>query len=436
MKKLKVTIIGGGSGYTPELVKEFIHRHQLMPVDELWLVDVEEGKEKLETIANLSKRIIKKENSSIKLYYTTNRKDALKDSDFVVTQFRAGQMKSRVTDENIPLKYNTIGQETNGAGEMLYAFRMIPVMLDIVKDMEDLCPNAWLINFANPAGILVEAVLKYSQWKKIISICNGPLNITNSIAKALDVSRDRLYVEFVGLNHLIFAKEVYLDGQDITDKVIETINLGQHRIDNPGVSNWDPTFLKRLGMIPMSYLQYYWKTAEVLKEEQHAATSTGTRAIVAKKQENNLFEIYKDPQLDTVPDELYQRGGAGYSACACDLIYSIYSDRRDIQTVNTANHGAISNLDATDVAEINCVITSKGPIPLVTGQLPVAVNGIIQEMKSFEKLVCEAAVTGSYETALLALTINPLVHSDLDAKKMLDEMFLANKEYLPQFHLK
>ncbi len=435
MRKIKIVVIGGGSGYTPELVRELRDRYQDMPVREIWLVDVEEGKEKLKINFSLCQRILKKKNSHISLYATINRHEALKDADFVLTQFRAGQMASRTIDENIPLKYNSIGQETNGAGEMLYAFRMIPVMIEIVHEMEKLCPKAWLINFANPAGMLSEAVLRYTKWTRIISICNGPLNIVNSIAKALDVSRDRLFVEFVGLNHLIFAKEIYLDGENITDKVIEIVNKKEHKVDNPRVSDWDPDFLRALGMIPISYLQYYWKTPEVLAEEKHAAKTTGSRSIVALKQEKKLFEIYKQPDLDVVPPELFQRGGAGYSACACELIYSIYSDRRDIQTINTANRGAITNLDEEDVAEINCVITSKGPIPLTIGKLPASVNGIIQEMKSFEKVACEAAVTGSYEKALLALTINPLVHSDKNAKKILDEMLLADEKYLPQFDL-
>lgn len=435
MKKLKIAIIGGGSGYTPELVKEFIERYPKMPISELWLVDVEAGEDKLSIITELSKRIVKKQKSEIVVHQTTNRKEALKDADFVLTQFRAGQMEARVLDENIPLKYGSIGQETNGPGEMLYAFRMIPVMLDIVKEMEEYCPEAWLINFANPAGMLVEAVLNYTNWTKIISICNGPLNMENAIAKALGVERERIFVEFVGLNHLFFTKSIYLDGKEVTPKVLSILNEGAHRIDNPGVGNWDSKFLQSLGMIPMSYLQYYWKTKEVVAEEQEAASTAGSRAIVAKKQEQSLFEIYQDPKLDYVPKELAMRGGAGYSNCACNLIYSIYSDKRDVQTVNTANCGAILDLEMDDVVEVNCLITNKGPIPLVTGKLPIAIRGIIQEVKSFEKIAVKAAVTGDYEAALLALTINPLVYSDVDAKKMLDEMLVANEEHLPQFDI-
>lgn len=436
MKSIKIVIIGGGSGYTPELVNELINRYKKMPVSEVWLVDVEEGQEKQQIVASLARRMVSKAKLDFPIYTTINRTDALENADYVITQFRAGQMSSRMIDERIPLKYNSIGQETNGAGELMYAFRMIPVMLELVKEMETYCPNAWLLNFANPASILSEAVLNHSNWKRIISICNGPLNMEYDIAKILNVERERLYVTFVGLNHLIFAKEIYLDGVDITDKVVSLVADKNCHVDNPGVSPWDEEFLKGLGMLPMSYLQYYWKTSEVVKEEHEAANITGTRAVVAKQKENELFEVYKDEGLDTVPELLYSRGGSGYSRCACNLLYSIYSDKRDVQTVNTANCGALKELRDSDVVEVNCLITNHGPIPLTTGEVPSKVQGIITQVKTFERLVCEAAVAGDYHKALVALTVNPLIPSDNEARKMLDEMLILNKEYLPQFHIK
>lgn len=434
-KKLKVVTIGGGSGYTPELIKGFIDRYEEMPITEIWLVDVEEGAEKLAIITNLAQKIIDQSGYPIQLISTLDRREALQEADFVLTQIRAGQLKSRVKDENIPLQYQFVGQETNGPGELLNAFRTIPVMIQICKEMEALCPKAWLINFANPAGMLAEAVLNHTNWEKMISICNGPLNIEHAIADALNVQRKRIYVEFVGLNHLVFAKKILLDGKEVTDIVVGRLANAEIPIDNPGVSNWDSDFLKGIGAIPMSYLQYYWKTDEVVKEEQQAANGQGSRAVVAQKLERELFEIYAKADLTEVPKLLSKRGGAGYSECACDLILSIYSDKRDIQTVNTRNNGAIAELEMTDVVEVNCIITKAGAIPLTTGNLPTQLNGIIQQIKSFEKVACEAAVTGDYKKAVVAMTINPLVSSDTKAKKILDEMLLANEAYLPQFDL-
>lgn len=434
-KKLKVVTIGGGSGYTPELVKGFITRYEEMPIDELWLVDVKEGAEKLAIITKLCQKIIDKSGCPIQLRSTLNRREALNDADFVLTQIRAGQLSSRVKDENIPLKYRFVGQETNGPGELLNAFRTIPVMIDICTEMEVLCPDAWLINFANPAGMLAEAVLNHTNWEKMISICNGPLNIEHAIADALGVDRKRVFAEFVGLNHLVFAKRILLDGKEVTASVVDQLVRGEVKIDNPGVSNWDADFLTGIQAIPMSYLQYYWKTDEVLKAEHQAANNEGSRAVVAKKLEKELFSVYADSDLDDVPGILSQRGGAGYSECACDLILSLHTDKRDVQTVNTRNMRAIDNLALSDVVEVNCLITKAGPIPLTTGKLPDALNGLIQQMKAFEKVACEAAVTGDYQKALVAMTINPLVSSDSKAKAILDEMLIANEEYLPQFDL-
>ena len=197
---------------------------------------------------------------------------------------------------------------------------------------------------------------------------------------------------------------------------------------------WQPEFLKKLGMVPIGYLRYYYQTSLMLAEQQLAAKTEGTRAEVVKRVEHELFELYKDEQLDTKPPQLEQRGGAYYSEAACNLICSIYTDKRDIQTVNTRNNGAIADIDPDSAVEVNCVITKQGPIPLVTGPLPVPIKGLVQQIKSFERMAAEAAVTGDYQTALLAMTINPLVPSDSDAKAMLDDLLQAHGEYLPQFN--
>lgn len=186
-KGIKIVTIGGGSSYTPEFVEGLIKRHKELPVRELWLVDIEKGKEKLEIVGNLAKRMVKKAGLPITIYTTFDRKEALKDADFVTTQMRVGLLEARIKDERIPLKHGMIGQETNGAGGLFKALRTIPVLLEIAEQMHELCPNAWLINFTNPAGIVTEAVMKYSQHKKIIGVCNVPINTKMTIATLLDV---------------------------------------------------------------------------------------------------------------------------------------------------------------------------------------------------------------------------------------------------------
>ncbi|KEP26252.1 6-phospho-beta-glucosidase [Bacillus zhangzhouensis] len=432
---IKIVTIGGGSSYTPELVEGFIKRYHELPVKELWLVDIEAGQEKLNIVGALAKRMVEKAGLPIEVHLTLDRRAALKDADFVTTQFRVGLLEARAKDERIPLKYGVIGQETNGPGGLFKGLRTIPVILEIVKDMEELCPDAWLVNFTNPAGMVTEAVLRYTNLKKVVGLCNVPIGIKMGIAKALDVDVERIEVQFAGLNHMVYGLDVYLDGVSIMDQVLDELGNpnSQWSMKNIEAKNWEPSFVKGLGVIPCPYHRYYYKTKDMLEEEQKAAQEKGTRAEVVQQVEQELFELYKDPDLSIKPPQLEKRGGAYYSDAACNLISSIYNDKHDIQPVNTVNRGAIASIPAESAVEVNCIITKDGPKPIATGDLPVAVRGLVQQIKSFERVAAEAAVTGDYETALVAMTINPLVPSDEIAKQMLDEMLEAHREYLPQF---
>ncbi|MBC1457354.1 6-phospho-beta-glucosidase [Listeria newyorkensis] len=435
-KTLKIATIGGGSSYTPELIEGFINRYDELPISELWLVDVEEGREKLEIVGALAKRMVEKAGVPIEIHLAMDREEALNDADFVTTQFRVGRLEARMLDESIPLKYDVIGQETNGPGGLFKGLRTIPVILDICRDIERLCPDAWLVNFTNPAGMVTEAVLRYSNITKVVGLCNGPIGIEKGIAKELGVDTSRIYVEFAGLNHMVFAKNVYLDGKNVTPTVMEKMTKNEDGISLKNIADvgWDPLFLNTLGMVPIGYLRYYYQTSIMLAEQKAAVAKEGTRAEVVKRVETELFELYKNLDLAEKPKQLEQRGGAYYSEAACNLIHSIYNDKRDIQTVNTRNNGAVAGIDPDSAVEVNCVITSQGPIPLTTGPLPIAVNGLVQSIKSFERLAAEAAVTGDYNTALLAMTINPLVPSDEVAHQLLDELLEAHQAYLPQFN--
>lgn len=434
-KGLKIATIGGGSSYTPELVEGFIKHYDELPIHELWLVDIEEGKEKLEIVGNLAKRMIKKAGLPIEVHLTLDRRAALKDADFVTTQFRVGLLDARAKDERIPLKYGVLGQETNGPGGLFKGLRTIPVILDICREMEELCPNAWLINFTNPAGMVTEAVLRYSNIKRVVGLCNVPIGMEMGVARLLDVDHSRVRITFAGLNHMVFGLDVFLDGVSVKDKVMDLLTNPDNEITVKNIEalGWEPEFLKALNVLPCSYHNYYYKSSDMVEKELTASKEQGTRAEVVKKLEAELFELYKDPNLDIKPPQLEKRGGAYYSDAAVRLIHSIYTDKKDIQPVNTINNGAIAGIPADSAVEVSCIITKEGPIPLVIGELPVAVRGLIQQIKSFERVAAEAAVTGDYNTALLAMTINPLIANDRVGKLILDEMLEAHKEYLPQF---
>lgn len=434
-KGVKIVTIGGGSSYTPELVEGFIKRYDELPVRELWLVDIEAGKEKLEIVGSLAKRMVEKAGLPIEVHLTLDRRAALKDADFVTTQFRVGLLEARAKDERIPLKYNVIGQETNGPGGLFKGLRTIPVILEICKDIEELCPEAWLVNFTNPAGMVTEAILRYSNIKKVVGLCNVPIGMRMGIAKSLNVEPERVQVNFAGLNHMVYGLDTFVDGVSVQDQVIEAMANPDNALTMKNISglSWEPDFIRGLGVIPCGYHRYYYKTDEMLQEELEKAETDGTRAEVVQRLEKELFELYKDETLDSKPPQLEKRGGAYYSDAACSLINSIYNDKRDIQPVNTRNNGAIASIPDDSAVEVNCVITKEGPKPISVGDLPVAVRGLVQQIKSFERVAAEAAVTGDYNTALLAMTINPLIPSDKLAKQILDEMLEAHKEHLPQF---
>ncbi|MYL57699.1 6-phospho-beta-glucosidase, partial [Virgibacillus halodenitrificans] len=209
---LKVVVIGGGSSYTPEIIEGLIKRHSSFPVTEIVLVDIEAGKEKLQIIGELSKRMIEKSGKSINLSWTLDRRKALQGADFVSTQIRVGGLEARAKDERIPLSHGFIGQETNGAGGIFKAFRTIPVLMELAADIHHICPDAWMINFTNPAGIITEALLKHSQHDKVIGVCNIPYNMRHSTAEILHVAPEEVDIQFVGMNHFVFGRRVFVSG--------------------------------------------------------------------------------------------------------------------------------------------------------------------------------------------------------------------------------
>lgn len=437
MEGIKIVTIGGGSSYTPELVEGFIKRYEKLPVRELWLVDIEAGREKLETVGALAQRMVKKAGLPMKVILSYDRREALKDADYVTTQMRVGLLDARIKDERIPLSHGMIGQETNGAAGMFKAFRTIPVILDIVKDMKELCPEAWMINFTNPAGMITEAVLRYTDYKKVIGLCNVPVNMVNGFARLLDVEPERVTMELSGLNHHIFATDVFVDGQSRLEEILEIYEhiSAEDAISMKNFSTlpFSPDFIRGLHCIPCPYHNYYYFTKEQLEEELKEYKEGRVRGEVVKKVEEELFELYKDENLDVKPKQLEMRGGARYSDAACNLICSLHNNTGDIQYVDVRNNGTITNLPAESAVEAACIITSGGPKPIAVGELKPQINGTIQTIKTFERLVCEAAVTGNRDLAVTALNMNPLCASDHDANAVIHELLEAHKEYLPQF---
>lgn len=434
MTTLKVVTLGGGSSYTPELIEGFIKRYAELPVSEYWLVDIDAGREKLDIVGKLAQRMVEKSGLPMTVHLTTDRRVALKDADFVTTQLRVGQLAARINDEKIPLKYGVLGQETTGPGGFMNAQRTIPVLLDICKDMEQLCPNAWMINFTNPAGIVTEAIEKYSTIKSL-GICSGANSMMMDIANAYDVDRKAVSARIMGLNHLIFADQITLDGRDITrDFMAKLVNgVGGNKLKNIPDIGLPAEFVKSLNFYPLSYLKYYYLNREMVAEELSALEKGGTRGERTTAIEHALFDIYKNPLLCEKPEELASRGGAYYSDTACSIISAIYNNKKEIHVVNTTNRGATGDLALDSVIETSAVIDKLGAHPLAYGRLPVRIRGLIQSVKAFEELTIEAAITGDYHIALMALASHPLVNSVDIAEKILNEYLTVNRDFLPQY---
>ncbi len=434
---LKIVTIGGGSSYTPELIEGYIKRKDELPIKEIWLVDIEEGKEKLAIVGEMAKRMVKAAGLPWTVHLTLNRREALKDADYVSTQFRVGLLNARIKDERIPLSHGVLGQETNGAGGMFKAFRTIPVILDIIKDMEELCPDAWLVNFTNPAGMVTEAAIKHGGWKKTAGLCNVPIGHRKQAAEKLNLPEDELFFKFAGINHFHWHRVWDKTGKERTAELIDLIYGPQSETESHLKNIHNVPFhyeqIKDLGMLPCGYHRYYYIEDEMLEHSIEEFKKGETRAQVVKATEARLFELYKDPNLDYKPKELEERGGTHYSDAACELIASIQNDKRTDMVVSTANNGTITDLPYDCIVEVSGPVTSHGPEPYNWGAFPPAARGIIQMMKGMEETVIRAAIDGDYGAALHAFTVNPLVPGGVMAKTLLDELLVAHKEHLPQF---
>ena len=396
------------------------------------LVDIEAGEEKLRINTDFSKRMIKKAGLPISVSGTLNRREALAGADFIITQMRVGGLDARARDERIPLKYGMIGQETTGIGGCFKALRTIPVMLDICKDIEELCPNAFLINFTNPSGIVTEAILRHTK-VKCIGLCNCSINMQYDAADRIQVPVEELDCRFIGLNHLSVMNHAYYNGEDRIADVLRVYNSDSivKNIDKDEEMDY---IAQDMGCMLSPYLQYFYMERRMLEEETAQAIGLdGTRAEQVKKVEETLFESYKNPALEEKPEALAKRGGARYSQAAINLIDSIYNDRKDVQVVDVLNNGLIPQLPADAVIETNCVISKDGATPLQDTDVPESILGLIEQVKTYERFTIEAAINGDRTKALLAFLNNPLVHDVRDARMALDEMLEANKEYLSNF---
>ena len=432
---VKIVTIGGGSSYTPELMEGFIKRYQDLPIREIWLVDIEDGKEKLEIVGALAQRMWDASPYDVKVHLTLDRREALKDADFVTTQFRVGLLDARIKDERIPLLHGMLGQETNGAGGIFKAFRTIPVIGRIIEDMKELCPDAWLINFTNPSGMVTEAAIKHFGWERCIGLCNVPTIAMMAEPRILGKDLSDLNYRFAGLNHFHWHKVYDREGKDLTPELIDHINEpGGGTPANIYQAPFPLELLHSMNLLPCGYHRYYYQKQAMLDHALEEFRQGGTRAEQMKQTEKELFEIYKNSELHEKPVQLNKRGGAYYSNAACECIRAIYGNRKTHMVVSTRNNGAISCLDDDAIVEVSSLISATGAQPLAWGPMPAAEKGWLQMMKAMEECTIQAALTGDYGLALEAFVLNPLVENNAETQRVLEELLVAHEKYLPHFH--
>lgn len=414
---IKLVILGGGSSYTPELIDGLIRQYTALPVSEVCLTDINDRR--LEILGGLTQRMLARAGLPVKVTATTDRRRALEGATFVNSLIRVGGMDARINDEKIPLKYGIIGQETTGPGGMMKALRTIPVMLDLARDMREACPDAWLINYTNPSGIIAEALGKHGGIR-FVGLCSGPKGWIEHTLHLLGVDPARANVDWIGLNHLGFATRVWVDGQDITAQAVEAVAQAW---------NIDGEWLRTLGVIPSTYLHNYYHHG--LAVEKARMPGQRTRGEQVKEIEAELLCQYADPNLAEKPELLKKRGGGGYAGVALAAMLAIYYNKGERQIIQVLNQGAVDDIPADASVEVPCIVDRLGPRPIRMGAIPLPIRGLIQAVKSYESLTVQAAVEGSMRVALQALMAHPLVPSWEVARPLFEELLAANRSWIP-----
>lgn len=427
----KITVMGGGSTYTPELVKGFLERQGSLPLDELWLMDIDQ--QRLEIVGGFAQRIVKAAGTPFKIILSTDQKRSLEGAAYVITQLRVGQMHARREDEYLGMRHGLVGQETTGIGGMAKALRTIPVILDIARDMQELAPGALLINFTNPAGLVTEALTRQAPRVPSVGVCNSAITMKMVILHQLALQTgevttpERANLKTLGLNHLSWHYGFEVDGVDIWDGILATYVDYLKRSQEP---EFEVTDVLRLGMIPNSYLRYYYYPERMLEEQRSWPPS---RAELVMEIEKQLLEEYQDPSRCEVPMDLMKRGGAWYSTVATQVINAHYNDLDEEHVVNVRHNGAVAGWPADWVLEIPCLVNKKGIHPLTAKPLPEECLQLIQKVKQYELLTVQAAVTGDRALVRQALLAHPLGPDETCVDLVLDDLLQTNHAYLPQF---
>jgi len=416
---MKLTVVGGGSTYTPELVDGLARLADAVKVTELVLVDPDQAR--LDLVGPVSARIMRRYGHPARLRWTTDLNEGLDGASAVVLQLRVGGQAARQRDETWPLDYGCVGQETTGAGGFAKALRTVPVVLDIAERARSRAlADAWIIDFTNPVGIVTRALLDAGH--RAIGLCNSAIGFQRSFASLLGVAPERVALDHVGLNHLTWERAVMVDGADVLPGLIAT-----HGEQIAGHTGLPTSVMEDLGAVPSYYLRYFYAHDAVVAEQR----ARPSRAEEVARIERELLELYADPALDHKPDLLTHRGGAFYSEAAVDLLASLVGDTRDTQIVNVRNAGTFPFLADEAVIEVPAVIGADGAVPAPVTPLAPPLRGLVAHVSAYEELAVDAALQGGKERVVAALLAHPLVGQYELADQLADRLIAENARFLP-----
>ncbi|MFD8565889.1 6-phospho-beta-glucosidase [Streptomyces sp. NPDC059639] len=419
---MKVTVIGAGSTYTPELVSGLAQQHHRLPIQELVLMDTDGPR--LEVVGGLARRMLTAQGLPVKVRLTTSRSEALDGADAVLIQLRVGGQKARLGDETFPGECGCLGQETTGAGGAAKALRTVPVILDIADEARRRgAPGVRIIDFTNPVGIVTRSLLDAGH-DNALGLCNFAIGVQRWAAGALGVAADRVAVDPVGLNHFSWVRRVLLDGEDVLPRMLD-----QHMDKIVERYGFPADLLGDLGAIPSYYLRYYYFHDQVVAEQREQPP----RAQVVADVERTLLEMYADESLTERPALLEKRGGAYYSEAAVALLAAAVTDSGETHVVNVRNNGTIAGLADDDVIEVPCRIDAAGATPLPQAPLPDEMRGPVQAVTAYERLISRAAVTGEERLLRKALLTHPLIGQYPLVQGLVPRLLSTGAEHLTRF---
>lgn len=422
---MRIAVIGGASSYTPELIDGFYRRTDQLPLSEVVLLDPRA--DRVEITSGFARRMGEQYGNPFAIRTTAELSEAVDGADFVLTQIRVGGSAARIRDEKLGLDHGLIGQETTGIGGFACALRTIPAVLEIARAMESHAPDATLINFTNPAGIVTEGVLRHSSIRTV-GLCNIPIGIVMEVVNHFGCDVDEVAMDYVGLNHLSWVRGFRIGERDVTDEMLDFfIEHARKEWEIESIREAMRLAMRNLKMFTNYYLQYFYATDDALAHLQSKPKTRGEEVVGI---EQALFAKYADPAVVEKPEELGQRGGAHYSTAAFRVIEAIHHNLANAQVVCCRNEGAVPGFDDNAALEIPARIDAAGAHALPQETPTPEIGGLMQCVKAYETLTVEAAVTGSRDAALQAMVMNPLMPGYAESEKLLDALVDINREYI------